>query len=82
MGRDLTITDYEREQYKKSIVYPSQEIILDSIINKTICSDLYKIIDKFPPAFVDLLIIDPPYNLDKDFNGIKFYKSNTGGKHE
>ena len=68
-NKTLTITDYEREQYKKSIVYPSQEIILDSIINKTICSDLYKIIDKFPPAFVDLLIIDPPYNLDKDFNG-------------
>ena len=75
-NKTLTITDYEREQYKKSIVYPSQEIILDSIINKTICSDLYKIIDKFPPAFVDLLIIDPPYNLDKDFNGIKFSKSN------
>ncbi len=26
----------------------------------------------FPDKFVDLLILDPPYNLDKEFNGMKF----------
>jgi site-specific DNA-methyltransferase (adenine-specific) len=28
-----------------------------------------------PSGFVDLLIADPPYNLDKDFNGMKFKKT-------
>ena len=28
-----------------------------------------------PSGFVDLLIADPPYNLDKDFNGRKFKKT-------
>lgn len=74
-NRTLTVTDLEREHYKKGIVYPSQEIILDSIINKTICSDLFSVIDKLPQSCVDLLVIDPPYNLDKNFHGIKFSKS-------
>ena len=66
-NRTLTVTNLEGEHYKKGIVYPSQEIILDSITNKTICSDLFSIIDKLPQACVDLLVIDPPYNLDKNF---------------
>ena len=74
-NRTLTVTDTEREYYKRLIVYPSQKINLDSILNKTICSDLFSIIDKLPTSFVDLLVIDPPYNLDKNFHGVKFSKS-------
>lgn len=29
-------------------------------------------LDFLPPAFADLLVIDPPYNLSKDFAGMKF----------
>jgi site-specific DNA-methyltransferase (adenine-specific) len=29
-----------------------------------------------PAEFADLLIIDPPYNLDKDFHGLNFSKTN------
>jgi site-specific DNA-methyltransferase (adenine-specific) len=35
-------------------------------------------LDSLPPEFVDLLIIDPPYNLDKNFHGIKFSKTDDG----
>lgn len=74
-NRTLTVTDTERECYKKQIIYPTQAIQFDSIINKTICSDLFSIIDKLPERCVDLLVIDPPYNLDKNFHGVKFSKS-------
>jgi site-specific DNA-methyltransferase (adenine-specific) len=33
-------------------------------------------LDLLPHEFADLLIIDPPYNLDKNFNGLKFSKTN------
>jgi site-specific DNA-methyltransferase (adenine-specific) len=33
------------------------------------------VIDWLPTGFVDLLIIDPPYNLNKNFNGIRFSKT-------
>jgi len=45
------------------------------IYNKTICGDLFDCLDLLPEEFVDLLIIDPPYNLDKNFNGFKFTKT-------
>ena len=48
---------------------------VQQICNKTICGDLFDCLDLLPEEFVDLLIIDPPYNLDKNFNGFKFTKT-------
>lgn len=45
------------------------------IINKTIRGDLFDVIPYLPSNFVDLLIADPPYNLDKNFHGNKFKKT-------
>ncbi len=45
---------------------------LSTIINKTINGDIIKILKYIPDNFADLIIIDPPYNLSKNFNGIKF----------
>ena len=44
------------------------------IINKTIQGDAFKILPLMPDAFVDLVIADPPYNLDKNYNGHAFKK--------
>jgi site-specific DNA-methyltransferase (adenine-specific) len=44
------------------------------ILNQTIQQDLFTVIDKLPAAFVDLLFIDPPYNLSKTFNSNQFQK--------
>lgn len=43
--------------------------------NQIINSDLFSIASKIPKACVDLAIIDPPYNLNKDFNTVKFKRS-------
>ena len=40
----------------------------DSIIN----ADLFDCLDYIPNGYFNLIIIDPPYNLDKDFHGKKF----------
>lgn len=45
---------------------------LDNILNKTINGDTFEIMVNMPKKFVDLLIVDPPYNLSKDYNGEKF----------
>lgn len=37
-----------------------------------ICGDHREWLPLFPEAFVDLLFLDPPYNMDKSFNGWKF----------
>ncbi len=40
--------------------------------NTTIHQDMLEAIECLPGGFVDLLFIDPPYNLTKDFNGNAF----------
>jgi site-specific DNA-methyltransferase (adenine-specific) len=74
-NRTLTLSDNERKIFRKHIFYPNSESLSPlAITNKTICADLFSILGKLPNSFVDVLIIDPPYNLDKDFHGIKFSK--------
>lgn len=48
--------------------------------NKTIFGDSEKIIDNLPDSFIDLLFLDPPYNLSKNFGDLKF-KASTMDKY-
>ena len=40
----------------------------DMLVN----GDLLECLDLIPDGFFDLILLDPPYNLDKDFHGRKF----------
>jgi site-specific DNA-methyltransferase (adenine-specific) len=76
-NRTLIVPENELKSLRKRLFFPrAGAISSQDILNKTICSDLFTIIDFLPENFVDLLIIDPPYNLDKNFNGLKFSRSN------
>jgi site-specific DNA-methyltransferase (adenine-specific) len=76
-NRTLTVAENEQTSLKKRLFFPQEkEMTVSQITNKTICGDLFEIIELLPAEFADLLIIDPPYNLDKDFHGLKFSKTN------
>ena len=45
---------------------------IDAVANQFIIGDCFYVMDKLPKKFVDLLIVDPPYNLVKNYNGNKF----------
>lgn len=47
---------------------------LTQCVDKTIVGDMRQVCPMLPPASVDLLIADPPYNLTKSFNGELFVK--------
>lgn len=49
---------------------------MEAILDKTINGDTMELLDYFPGKFVDLLVIDPPYNITKDFNGNTFKGKN------
>ena len=66
-NRTVTINENERESLSVQVSHKFTGSI-DSII----CADLLSVIDSIPDEIADLIIIDPPYNLDKDFNGNKF----------
>lgn len=74
-NRTLTLQDDEKAFFKERILFDTKNLSPEKILNKTICADLFSVLDSLPENFVDLLIIDPPYNLDKNFGGFKFAKS-------
>lgn len=77
-NKTLILTNNERERLSELLLRPDSRssFSVTDILNKTILSDLFLVMDKMPEAFADLIIIDPPYNLTKDFNGFKFNSSN------
>lgn len=70
-NRTVTLNDGEIENLKNRLV-KLENIKETGILNKTLNGDLFSMIDYVPDEFADLIIIDPPYNLTKDFNGFKF----------
>lgn len=45
---------------------------LEDIVNKVVNQDLFEATKWFPKNFADLIVLDPPYNLFKNFNGHVF----------
>ena len=80
-NRTLTIADDERFALQQDITTLDQISSGFSFDNTTIQADLFDVLPLMPDAFADLIIIDPPYNLAKDFNGTKF-KSMSNDDYE
>lgn len=76
-NKTLDIEGHEIDFLSKELLTLSKKANVKTISNKTICQDIYDVIDLLPDAFVDLLIIDPPYNLQKNYNSNTFKKMNT-----
>lgn len=76
-NRSISITDAEIEKYKKRLITLSTVSGKKQIENKIIYQDVYEVLDLLPDKFIDLLFIDPPYNLDKKFNSVSFKEMNS-----
>ncbi|MBI4298352.1 MAG: site-specific DNA-methyltransferase [Chloroflexi bacterium] len=71
-NRTITVSDAERTFFLPRLRRIEGPVLVDDIENCTINQDLYQVLDFLPKEFVDLLLIDPPYNLTKSFNGLAF----------
>ncbi|MBP5697682.1 MAG: site-specific DNA-methyltransferase [Treponema sp.] len=75
-NRTLTLLPGEEESLAKGLsgiqdIKSGSDSCRDKIIN----ADLFEALPLVPDGFADLVIIDPPYNLNKNFNGLKFSAS-------
>ena len=73
-NRTITLDVEEKEKFLNKVIKPVSKLSLEQIINKTLLGDITEIAGYLPENSVDLLIIDPPYNLDRKFNEVKFKK--------
>ena len=70
-NRTITLSEEERKKLRQRLV-SGRGNKLDNYLDKTINGDLLSALPLLPDEFADLIIIDPPYNLTKNFNGKVF----------
>ncbi len=73
-NRTLSCTDEEIVQLSRDIMRVESAATLEDLDGQVIQGDIFDIAEYLPSGFVDLLILDPPYNISKDFNGNLFRK--------
>lgn len=81
-NRTLTLESEEIEGLKSRLLTESNISAETDIVNRTLNGDILKMLEFVPDGFADLIIIDPPYNLSKNFNGMKFASRSQEGYDE
>ena len=71
-NRTITLSPEEEELYRAKLLAVSRPVTLADILDTTICQDVFTLFPWLPPQSIDLIVADPPYNLDKNFNGRRF----------
>ena len=70
-NKTLTLSDEERRDLEAGILAPA-DIESSNYEDAVINAKLEDVIDKLPDGFADLIILDPPYNLSKNFGTVQF----------
>ncbi len=71
-NRTLTLSESERRFYQQQLLTLDGSVTINQVLDKIICQDVFVVLDCLPAHSVDLFFADPPYNLDKNFNGRSF----------
>lgn len=70
-NRTLTVSENEIPVLEKSIL-SADDLKKSFVDNAIVNANLFDCLEYIPNDYFNLIIIDPPYNLDKDFHGKKF----------
>ncbi len=73
-NRTTVVSDTEQIALSQSLLSLDAPISLPKVSGQIINQDLYQALPYLPKNSVDLLFVDPPYNLTKRFNGRQFTK--------
>jgi site-specific DNA-methyltransferase (adenine-specific) len=76
-NRTLNIHKDEKDVLMDKTISVQTPCTPQEIEDRLIHQDLLSCLDFLPEQFVDLMIIDPPYNLDKKFGNSKFSKTSS-----
>ena len=75
-NRTIDLSVIDGQDYLNRTIRLNTNVPLKTILNKTILGDTFETLKYIPKKSIDLLVVDPPYNLNKDFDGDKFKKRN------
>jgi site-specific DNA-methyltransferase (adenine-specific) len=69
---ELNSAEIKRLRSTNKIISLKKKSETSQILNRIINQNIFEVLKFFPDNFVDLLFIDPPYNMSKKFNNISF----------
>jgi len=71
-NRTLTCSRQELDKLSRELLSIARDITLEEIENRIIHQDVFEVAPRLPRAFADLLVLDPPYNVSKNYSGNVF----------
>jgi len=77
-NKTITLTKEETQRLLDRCVLSRALNDETDLTDKIVCGDAFDIAPRLQKNAYDLMIIDPPYNLTKNYGGEKFYKTNAG----
>lgn len=76
-NKTLIVNDHEIPTLLSRCLNNEVDLDENTVINQIIQGDILQVAKNLPSEFVNLLIVDPPYNLDKRFADTSFQKMST-----
>lgn len=77
-NRTLTCSDQELLELSRYLLTLNSQVGIDDINGRVIHQDFFDVAQYLPKESIDLLIMDPPYNLSKNYNGHLFKEKEKG----
>lgn len=71
-NKTIELSPKEQKFYAARCIKLKAKAAPEDIFDKTIYQDSLRAIDFFPDKCVDLMVVDPPYNLTKNFGRSTF----------
>ncbi|MBI2058736.1 MAG: site-specific DNA-methyltransferase [Nitrospirae bacterium] len=71
-NRTLALSEQDAERLRRRLLSVNQPVTLSECAGRTILGDSLLVLPLLPKKSVDLLIVDPPYNLTKEFRSSTF----------
>ena len=71
-NRTLTLTREQEQQMLQRCLVWKEGLSLSALQDGVLLGDAFELMEKLPDSFVDLLIVDPPYNLSKQYGSRRF----------
>lgn len=76
-NRTLTLSAEEQTKYSQNLLALNSPVSLDAVCNRVIHQDALEALSFLPDSCADLVIVDPPYNKNQQFNSDRFTRTSA-----
>jgi site-specific DNA-methyltransferase (adenine-specific) len=74
-NKTLTLHEDTIQEMRSDLSVLTSPACVSTVTNRILCQDMMQAAPFLPESCVDLLVLDPPYNMHKRFNDLTFSKS-------